>query len=246
MAKKELLWVQLARDLAYAIATGRYPVGTLLPKELDICRKTGLLRHTVRAALDHLQRTGLIKRTPHVGTEVVARGAARGFAYRLQSFSDVDMIGHSHAREVCQSIHVKVDKEKAQELGLPAGTSWVRLTNIRAGDKPEDPPVVCTQVFILEVWEDVVAAAAREPETLIATLINRMHGVVCSEVKQDVSAVAMPVDQAAWLQCKPGVPALKIRRVYLDESGKPLEVSVSWHPGDRYSFSISLQQNAAD
>ena len=56
----------------------------------------------------------------------------------------------------------------------------------------------------------------------------------------------MPVDQAAWLQCKPGVPALKIRRVYLDESGKPLEVSVSWHPGDRYSFSISLQQNAAD
>ena len=63
-----------------------------------------------------------------------------------------------------------------------------------------------------------------------------MHGVVCSEVKQDVSAVAMPVDQAAWLQCKPGVPALK----------KPLEVSVSWHPGDRYSFSISLQQNAAD
>lgn len=202
MAKKELLWVQLARDLAYAIATGRYPVGTLLPKELDICRKTGLSRHTVRAALDHLQRTGLIKRTPHVGTEVVARGAARGFAYRLQSFSDVDMIGHSHAREVCQSIHVKVDKEKAQELGLPAGTSWVRLTNIRAGDKPEDPPVV--------------------------------------------SAVAMPVDQAAWLQCKPGVPALKIRRVYLDESGKPLEVSVSWHPGDRYSFSISLQQNAAD
>lgn len=216
MAKKELLWVQLARDLAYAIATGRYPVGTLLPKELDIWRKTGLSRHTVRAALDHLQRTGLIKRTPHVGTEVVARGAARGFAYRLQSFSDVDMIGHSHAREVCQSIHVKVDKEKAQELGLPAGTSWVRLTNIRAGDKPEDPPVVCTQVFIPEVWEDVVAA------------------------------VAMPVDQAAWLQCKPGVPALKIRRVYLDESGKPLEVSVSWHPGDRYSFSISLQQNAAD
>ena len=78
MAKKELLWVQLARDLAYAIATGRYPVGTLLPKELDICRKTGLSRYTVRAALDHLQRTGLIKRTPHVGTEVVARGAARG------------------------------------------------------------------------------------------------------------------------------------------------------------------------
>ena len=71
------------------------------------------------------------------------------------------MIGHSHAREVCQSIHVKVDKEKAQELGLPAGTSWVRLTNIRAGDKPEDPPVVCTQVFIPEVWEDVVAAAGR-------------------------------------------------------------------------------------
>ena len=56
MAKKELLWVQLARDLAYAIATGRYPVGTLLPKELDICRKTGLSRHTVRAVYNSVRR----------------------------------------------------------------------------------------------------------------------------------------------------------------------------------------------
>ena len=70
MAKKELLWVQLARDLAYAIATGRYPVGTLLPKELDICRKTGLSRHTVRAALDHLQRAYALQQDPDIASHL--------------------------------------------------------------------------------------------------------------------------------------------------------------------------------
>lgn len=242
-AKKELLWVQLAREIAHGIATGQYPVGSLLPKELDICKERGLSRHTVRAALDQLQRSGIIERTPHVGTRVISQGASRGFAYHLSTFKDVDKLGATHSREICQTAHVVINRQLASLTGAPIGSRWVRLTNIRLGALENEPPIVCTQVYIPEEWEDVVEAAAREPTTLVASLINRLHGVVCKEVKQDISAVAMPSEQALWLRCPVGVPTLKIRRIYLDESGRPLEISVSWHPGDRYSFSLNFSQN---
>lgn len=243
MAKKELLWVQLARDIANAIAIGRYPVGSLLPKELDICKERGLSRHTVRAALDQLQRSGIIERTPHVGTRVISQGASRGFAYHLSTFKDVDKLGSTHSREICQRTHVAISRQVAALTGAPIGSRWIKLTNIRLGAHENEPPIVCTQVFIPEAWEDVVDAAEKEPTTLVASLVNRLHGVVCKEVKQDISAVAMPAEQAMWLRCPAGIPTLKIRRVYLDEVGKPLEISLSWHPGDRYSFSLNFSQN---
>ncbi|MCI6530200.1 MAG: GntR family transcriptional regulator [Mesosutterella sp.] len=243
MAKKELLWVQLARDIAHSIAVGRYPVGSFLPKELDICRQRGLSRHTVRAALDQLQRSGIIERTPHVGTRVISQGASRGFAYHLSSFRDIDKLSNTHSREICQARRIIVNRELAAHTGAEIGSRWIRLTNIRRGAKTDEPPIVCTQVYIPEKWEDILAVAQREPNTLVAALINRLHGVVCKEVKQDISAVEMPAEQAMWLRCPAGCPALRIRRLYLDEMGRPLEISVSWHPGDRYSFSLNFNQN---
>lgn len=243
MAKKELLWVQLARDIANAIVIGRYPVGSLLPKELDICKERGLSRHTVRAALDQLQRSGIIERTPHVGTRVISQGASRGFAYHLSTFKDVDKLGATHSREICQRAHIAISRQVAALTGAPIGSRWIKLTNIRLGVHEDEPPIACTQVFIPEAWEDVVDAAEKEPTTLVASLVNRLHGVVCKEVKQDISAVAMPAEQAMWLRCPVGIPTLKIRRIYLDEVGKPLEISISWHPGDRYSFSLNFSQN---
>ena len=243
MAKKELLWVRLAREIASGIASGRYPVGSLLPKELDICKEKGLSRHTVRAALDQLQRSGIIERTPHVGTRVISAGASRGYAYHLSTFKDVDKLGATHMREICQRETVAINRESAALTGAPIGSRWIRLTNIRLGVQAGDPPIVCTQGFIPEGWEDVVEAAQREPATLVASIVNRLHGVACKEVRQTISAVAMPAEQAMWLRCAAGQPALRIRRIYLDETGKPLEISVSWHPGDRYSFSLNISQN---
>ncbi|WP_342352968.1 GntR family transcriptional regulator, partial [Methylobacterium frigidaeris] len=42
------LWAQVARDLRAGIASGRYPIGSLLPTELELCEQYGMSRHTVR------------------------------------------------------------------------------------------------------------------------------------------------------------------------------------------------------
>ena len=49
-----LLWQNLANKLARRIATGRWPVGSLIPTELELMQKEGVSRNTVRAALAEL------------------------------------------------------------------------------------------------------------------------------------------------------------------------------------------------
>lgn len=67
---RELLKDKLTEKLIEGISSGRYPVGSLLPKELQLVESEGVSRHTVRAALAKIERLGLIQRTPHVGTRV--------------------------------------------------------------------------------------------------------------------------------------------------------------------------------
>ena len=43
--------VDLARDLAEGIASGRFAVGTLLPTEFELCDRYGASRYAVRKAL---------------------------------------------------------------------------------------------------------------------------------------------------------------------------------------------------
>lgn len=79
-----LLKDRLAHKLTRAIASGLYPVGTLLPGEMELMKREGVSRFTVRAALAQLERHGLIRRTPHVGTRVISRGPPRALGSSSQ------------------------------------------------------------------------------------------------------------------------------------------------------------------
>jgi len=45
---------RVARELVEAISSGRYPLGSRLPTELELCAQFGASRNTVRAALREL------------------------------------------------------------------------------------------------------------------------------------------------------------------------------------------------
>jgi DNA-binding GntR family transcriptional regulator len=55
-------YAEIARELTEAIASGQYPVGTVLPTELELRDHYRTSRHTVRAALHELQQLGLVSR----------------------------------------------------------------------------------------------------------------------------------------------------------------------------------------
>lgn len=124
------------------------------------------------------------------------------------------------------------------------GATFLRFVNTRASNDPEDPAVVCTKVFINAAYGEIVTQARQHPETLIITFIEELFHKHCVRVKQSIQAVALPADIAKILGATAGEPALRILRHYLDAKEQVLEISVSYHPGRRYAFNMTLGKNS--
>ncbi len=74
------LYERLARELAAAIAAGRYSVGQRLPSERDLAQAYGLSRPTVREAIIALEIDGLVEVRTGSGVYVVATAPTGGRA----------------------------------------------------------------------------------------------------------------------------------------------------------------------
>lgn len=164
--RKELLWQKLANKLAHRIATGRYPLGSLLPTELMLVETEKVSRNTVRAALQELKARGLIERQAHNGTRVISTGGARNFHQKLSSLRDLDDFGHNYGRRVTDIDFVTADRRLAEAINCAVGATFLRFVNTRTSNDPEDPAVVCTKVFINAAYGEIVTQARQHPETL--------------------------------------------------------------------------------
>ncbi|KAA0017565.1 FadR family transcriptional regulator [Salinicola corii] len=60
----------IAEALAEAVFSGRYAIGAMIPREVDLCERFGVSRSTVRSALQKLVNAGLLVRISGQGTRV--------------------------------------------------------------------------------------------------------------------------------------------------------------------------------
>ena len=133
---------QLTATLRARIAAGEYPVGSLLPTELEISRNFGVSRHPVRAALRILNGAGLIQRRRRVGTIVTARGEPEEFVQPLLGFQEIIHYVHD-IRLVAASYDSPFDCKLAEELKLDRAR-WLRIEGLRG---PEDRLIGVTTVI---------------------------------------------------------------------------------------------------
>src|SRR6266566_4580028 len=82
-------YAQVANDLMERIASGEYPIGSLLPKEVDLSAEYRISRHTMREALRRLDEAGLVSRRRRAGTEVLAATPAASYRQPINSIDDL-------------------------------------------------------------------------------------------------------------------------------------------------------------
>jgi GntR family transcriptional regulator len=239
----ETRYAQVARDLTEGIANGRFPVGSLLPTEFELCDQYGASRHTVRAAIRELQELGLVSRRKKVGTRVEAASPSSGYRQSLASVEDLVQFGAAHTRVVREIEDVVADRALAKALGCPPGTRWLRISSLRLNGEPGAAPIGWTDVYVDAAYSDLRETVRESPDVLISSLIESRYGRRIAEIRQDVQAVLIPKKLAAELNVEAGTPALKIVRHYIDPAGEAFEISVTVHPADRFTFSLRLRRN---
>ena len=77
----------------------------------------------------------------------------------------------------------------------------------------------------------------------VSTLIEKEYGEKCLEVVQKISAVPLPAEAAMYLDAQVGSPCLRILRHYMGIKRNILEISESYHPGDRYALTMNMRAN---
>ncbi|MCK1799085.1 GntR family transcriptional regulator [Streptomyces sp. XM4193] len=238
--RKLPLWYQVSQSLRASIL-GRPPAAPLrLPTEESLAEHYGVSVLTMRQALKELETEGLISRHRRRGT-FIEPDARRERTVRLlgsvdtivaqQSGEDTTLLDHRSA---------PVPPELTAHFpGLTEVTVYRRLRRDRIGGEPTNwaenliPPAVAAAVD--------PAALARMPMT---KLLRDEVGIRISRITDTVEARLADPRTAELLEVPLLSPILHYTGVTYDETGSVVDVARIHYRGDRFSFSMTVENIA--
>ena len=229
-------------DLLQAgIERGDYPVGSLLPTELELCERHGVSRHTARAALAQLLHAGLVQRRPGAGTRVIARQAVMRYEHEINSVEQLWQYGNTTRLELQDASRAGADDERMLLLEIDKGKPYLQLRSLRL-EMPMRQPIAVTEVLV-PIRTGVPADKLADPATSARTLGQFLDPSRLSRVEQTFDATSFSAADAKLLGIKRSAPAMRVQRRYRDAGGRLLAVATSLHPPGGFAYSMVLSRN---
>ncbi|GJD52132.1 putative fructoselysine utilization operon transcriptional repressor [Methylobacterium crusticola] len=229
---------RVAHALRSAIAQQRYPVGSPLPTEMELCRHFAVGRHTVRAALKELSDLGLVARRQGSGTQVVSASPRSAYVQSMRSLQELTQYARDTILRIDRLEPVALAQADADLVPAAPGSTWMRIDGVR-WDAGETARICVTTVFVHMRFREALEAAGTFGGPIYA-LVEARSGERIVGATQDVTAHLMPRPVAKRLAVPAGQPALRFVRRYLDASGVPMVASVNWHAAEGFTYSTRL------
>lgn len=198
------LWKKVSADLMEEIHNGVFASG--FPGEVELAKRYGVSRGTIRAALRPLREAGHITAQPGRKPVVVA-GSSTAYGPIYSVLASIRESGMNHSSIVLAQ-HLTRDRFIAEHISLDADTEFFHLSRVRLAD---GKPLGLDQVWL----PGRVAAKLLEADFSQAALyeeLDRRCGIVLDGGTEQLTAVSASADQAALLNCAEGEPLLLIER----------------------------------
>jgi GntR family transcriptional regulator len=229
---------RIADELNRKISTGIYPVGGLLPTELELCAKYRASRSTVREALRLLRDAGLISRRRRTGTEVVAQTTPASFRQPTNSIGDLLQYAEETRLTILSTRRIICDASLARQLECREGRAWLKINSLRT--VPDDDRPICMTTAYVDADLPDIGARLGSVTGPISAMLEQSYGIRIARVDQTIQAMSLSRRQAELLRADPGSPALRAVRRYYQPDGVLIEVSSAIHPADRFTYVTSL------
>jgi GntR family transcriptional regulator len=237
------LYLQLAGKLIDGIHSGRFPVGSLLPREIELSAIHKVSRQTVRHAIAELRQKGLVLARKGVGTRVESVKAARRFNYSAQSVAELFTMAAETVMTVRTRTMTVARGKLAAQLGCRSGHRWLRLGCLRT-TASESSPLCWTDIFVDGRFAPIVQKQDAFRSAVFG-LIEKESGETVVEIQQEIRAVIIGDGEALRIAAIPGSPALEITRRYFGTGRRLLQVSVNTIPADRFFYSVEILRDGA-
>jgi DNA-binding GntR family transcriptional regulator len=234
-------YARIANELVDRIVAGKYPVGSLLPREIELSQQYGVSRHTMREALRRVCDTGMVSRRRRAGTEVIASARAVSYRQPVNSIDDLLQYGAGTQLRVLRQSRVACDARLARMLNCPEGREWLRVETVRAHPSDQRPICVTTNYLNTELPE--IDKSMNKLTGRISAMLETRYGVRIVLIEQSIQAVGLDKRAAKLLSAKPGSPGLRAVRRYYDERARLLELSDAVHPGKFFTYVTRLKRD---
>lgn len=231
------LYLQIVDLFRERIRAGDWPVHTKLKDEVALSKELGVSRGTLRNALRHLIRQGVIVQVKGRGTFVASGVIEQPLATRLISFSEaLKEQGYEYTTKVLRTEKLCPDDRTRAMLELPADTPvWgiERLRYVKA-----EPIILLRNYVPVDVLPDLESYDLAS--STIFGLLELRTGSRLDWGRRYFRAVGADDKVAAHMAVPDGYPLLQLEQVVYSTRSRPLEFSLVWINSDNFDVVATL------
>jgi len=223
---------QAENILRQLIKKEEYKNGELLPNEVELSKKLGISRNTLRQAINKLVFEGLLVRKKGVGTKVANKSVLGGIKNWLSFSQEMRMLGLEIKN---YELHVTLKKTKPEISNffqIDENTSCLTLERVRGHvDFPfvyfisyfnPTIPMECQQNFNRPLYE----------------ILEKDFNIVAKTSKEEISASLAGDFIAEKLEIKANDPILIRKRFVYDIHNQPIEYNIGYYRADSFTYTI--------
>jgi GntR family transcriptional regulator len=227
------LYFQVTGQLEAAIDNGDLAPGDRLPNEVDLAKKLGLSRPTMRRALEELVGKGLVVRKRGYGTEVANTPVHR--RVELTSlYDDLDAAGQRPTTDVLRFDAGRVNATAASALGADASTPLVYVERLRFAD---GRPLALMHNWLPPAYSDI---SSEQLGTDGLYRILRSRGVLPHVARQRIAARSANQREARLLKIRRGQPLITMQRTAYDADGYVIEFGDHVYRANGYAIEVTV------
>jgi len=228
------LHAQVEELLRAMIEMPEYKNGGLLPKEVDLAKRLGISRNTLRQATNKLEYEGLLIRKKGIGTKVAEKSITTNLDNWMSFTQEMSDQGVGFKNYTSKVKRVKANAKVAAFLEIEEGTELICLCRLRGGD---DGPFVYFESY----FHPRIQLTGEEDFTrpLYDLLENDFH-VIPTTSKEKIRAKSASKITADRLSIKAGEPLLVRERFVSDPGGRPIEYNIGFYNAEKFTYSITI------
>lgn len=230
------LHVQVEALLRKLIERPAYQNGKLLPKEVDLAKRLGISRNTIRQATNKLEHENLLLRKKGVGTRAVKKTVTTRLTNWLSFSDEMHSKGMESINYDIKVDWVKADEEVSSMLQVDKGKRVLRMSRLRGVDKGPF-------VYFISYFHPRVGLTGKEDFSRhLYEILEQDYATIPSISKERINATLATIDIAKKLDIKKGDSVLFRKRLVCDPGDRPIEYNLGYYRGDSFTYEIDIQR----
>lgn len=235
MAKRIPSYILVYEKIKGSILNDTYPIGSLVPRESDLCDIFEVSRTTIRKAMARLEQEGFVHIQQGSGTEVLDYRTTQKLNHVTSFTETLEAKGYTVS---ARSMHIDFFVPPSyilDDLRLPADSQVVRIQRIQLANGK--PIAIITNYIIPELVPGIMADSGKFVS--LYKHIESKYGIEITAARDTIKGKAADFLEAESLELQIGSPLLVDYRITFSH-GKPIEVVLMLVDATKYEFSIHL------